>query len=261
MNHTNPPFSTEKSPNPPPNEDYIYDLSNSFSNNEIFNNDFNSSEIDESENLYDLIMIKPKSNNKDKIIFKTEKLQKKRGRKRNKESKKDEHTSWSIDNIIVKVQAHFLDFMISFLNDCVHSFPETQKYTFLKLDRGEKKKVSKKQIDKMKNSTIKDLLEKVKISKKFKRYDENTNKNNLDSLIEESWLRQIFKIKFSDLFFYCYNNERPLKELTIFGKKLIFSEATESFFDLLQKDKTMEDKIVEYTKEIYFDGKNPSENL
>ena len=240
----------------------MYDISNSFPFNQIFNFDSDFPEMDVSENLDDLIMINPKSINKGRIIFKTEKLQKKRGRKRNKESKKDEHTSWSIDNIIVKVQAHFLDFMISFLNDCVHSFPETQKYSFLKLDRGEKKKVSKKQIDKMKNSTIKDLLEKVKISKKFKRYDENTNKNNLDALIEESWLRQIFNIKFSDLIFYYYNNERPLKELKIFGKKLVFSKITESFNDLLQKNKnkTMEDKIVEYTKEIYFDDPNPSEN-
>ena len=145
----------------------MYDISNSFPFNQIFNIDSDFPEMNASENLDDLIMINPKSINKDKIIFKTEKLQKKRGRKRNKKSKKAVHTSLSIDNIIVKVQTHFLDFMISFLNDCVHSFPETQKYTFLKLDRGEKKKVSKKQMDKMKNSTIKDLLEKVKISKKF----------------------------------------------------------------------------------------------
>ena len=81
-------------------------------------------------------------------------------------------------------------------------------------------------------------------------------------MIEESWLRQIFHIKFSDLFFYYYNNEQPLKDLTIFGKKLILSKTTESFIALLQKDKNkiMEDKIVEYTKEIYFDGRNPSEN-
>ena len=263
MTYTNSPFSTENSFNFPPNEDNLFDISNSFPFNKIFNVDSNFHEMNESENLDDLIMINPKSINKDKIIFKTEMLQKKRGRKRNKESKKDEHTSWSIDNIIVKVQAHFLDFMISFLNDCVHSFPETQKYTFLKLDRGEKKKVSKKQMDKMKNSTIKDLLEKVKISKKYKQYDENTNKSNLDALMEESWLRQIFHIKFSDLFFYYYNNEQPLKDLTIFGKKLILSKTTESFIALLQKDKNkiMEDKIVEYTKEIYFDGRNPSENL
>jgi len=262
MTFINSPFSDENSINFPPKKSNIYDITNSFSFNEIFNNDFNFSEVDESEHLDDLIMINPKSINKGRIIFKTEMLQKKRGRKRNKESKKDEHTSWSIDNIIVKVQAHFLDFMISFLNDCVHSFPETQKYTFLKLDRGEKKKVSKKQMDKMKNSTIKDLLEKVKISKKYKQYDENTNKSNLDALMEESWLRQIFHIKFSDLFFYYYNNEQPLKDLTIFGKKLILSKTTESFIALLQKDKNkiMEDKIVEYTKEIYFDGRNPSEN-
>ena len=240
----------------------MYDISNSFPFNQIFNIDSYFPEMNASEHLDDLIMINPKSINKDKIIFKTEKLQKKRGRKRNKESKKAVHTSWSIDNIIVKVQAHFLDFMISFLNDCVHSFPENQKYTFLKLDRAEKKKVSKEQINKMKNSTIKDLLEKIKISKKYKQYDENNNKNNLDALMEESWLRQIFHIKFLNLFFYYYNNEQPLKDLTIFGKKLILSKTTESFIALLQKDKNkiMEDKIVEYTKEIYFDGRNPSEN-
>ena len=81
-------------------------------------------------------------------------------------------------------------------------------------------------------------------------------------MIEESWLRQIFHIKFLNLFFYYYNNEQPLKDLTIFGKKLIFSKTSESFIALLQKDKNkiMEDKIVEYTKEIYFDDPNPSEN-
>ena len=239
MTYTNSQFSTENSFNFPPNEDNLFDISKSFPFNQIFNFDSDFPEMDVSENLDDLIMINPKSVDKAK------------------------HTSQSIDNIIVKVQAHFLDFMISFLNDCVHSFPETQKYTFLKLDRGEKKKVSKKQMDKMKNSTIKDLLEKVKISKKYKQYDENTNKSNLDALMEESWLRQIFHIKFSDLFFYYYNNEQPLKDLKIFGKKLILSKTTESFIALLQKDKnkTMEDKIVEFTKEIYFDNKNPSENL
>ena len=151
MTYTNSPFSTENSFNFPPNEDNLFDISKSFPFYEIFNVDSNFHEMNESENLDDLIMINPKSINKDKIIFKTEKLQKKRGRKRNKESKKAVHTSWSIDNIIVKVQAHFLDFMISFLNDCVNSFPENPKYIFLKLDRAEKKKVSKKQIDKMKN--------------------------------------------------------------------------------------------------------------
>ena len=78
--------------------------------------------------------------------------------------------------------------MISFLNDCVHSFPNlrNQNIKFLKFDRREKNKVSKEQMNKMKNSTIKDLLEKVNISRKYKQYDKNTNKKNLDALIKES---------------------------------------------------------------------------
>ena len=44
----------------------------------------------------------------------------------------------------------------------------THYIKFLKFDRREKNKVSKEQMNKMKNSTIKDLLEKVNISRKYK---------------------------------------------------------------------------------------------
>ena len=186
-------------------------------------------------------------------------LTKKRGKKRNKESKKAEHTSLSIDYIITKVQAHFLNFMIYFLNDCVKTFFKEPKFKFLKFDRKEKIKVSNEQMDVMKNSTIKDLLEKIKISKKYKHYDENTNKNNLDSLMKEPWFRQIFNINFLDLFLYYYNNEQPLKELTIYGKKVTLKN-TKPFIALLQKNKIIKDKIIEYTQEIYFGNKNSSEN-
>ena len=130
------------------------------------------------------------------------------------------HTSSNIDNIIVKVQTYFLNFMISFLNDCVLALYKNRKYTFLKLDRAEKLKVSKEQMNKIKNSSIKDLLEEVKISKKYKQYNEDTNKKNLDALIKEPWFQKIFDMKILDLFVYYYNNEQPLKEITLFGKKV-----------------------------------------
>ena len=132
----------------------------------------------------------------------------------------------------------------------------THYIKFLKFDRREKNKVSKEQMNKMKNSTIKDLLENVKISKKYKQYNEDTNKKNLDALIKEPWFQQIFDMKFLDLFVYYYNNEQPLQEIKIFGKKIILSKNTESFIALLQKYEIMEDKIVKYTKEIYFDDVN-----
>jgi hypothetical protein len=188
-------------------------------------------------------------------------LKQKRGKKRNKESKKAEHTSSNIDNIIVKVQAYFINFIISFLNDCVLNYYKNQKYKFLNLARAEKLKVSKEQMNKMKNSTIKDLLENVKISKKYKQYNEDTNKKNLDALIKEPWFQQIFDMKFLDLFVYYYNNEQPLKEITLFGRKVMF-KTTKSFSDLLKKNKKNEDQIVKFTKVIYFDDEiNSSETV
>ena len=51
------------------------------------------------------------------ITFKTEKglLNQKRGRKRNEGNKKETHTCVNYDNIINKVQIHFLSFRVSFL--------------------------------------------------------------------------------------------------------------------------------------------------
>ena len=256
-------FSTENWMNFPFIENNIYITSNLSSGDEIFEtfSNFvpNFFDIDENENIDELYFINPNRINNHRINFRIELLKKKRGKKRNETSKKAEHTSWSIDNIIIKVQTYFLNFVISFLNDCVLTFYKTQKYIFLKFDRAETNKVSKEQMNKMKNSTIKDLLEKVKISGKYKQYDKNTNKKNLDALSKESWFQQIFDMKFLYLFSYYYNNVQPLKELKIFGRKVILSEGTKTFNSLLQKNKIMEDKITKYTIEIYFDGVNSSE--
>ena len=46
MTYTNSPFSTENSFNFPPNEDYIYNISNSFPFNQIFNFDSDFPEMD-----------------------------------------------------------------------------------------------------------------------------------------------------------------------------------------------------------------------
>lgn len=181
-------------------------------------------------------------------IFKTTK---KRGRGKNKESKKAEHNALSIDNIERKIQIHFLNFIIYFLNDCVLSFFNKQKFTFLKFPYSEKIKVSVEHMKKMKNSTIKDLLENIVISDKYKHFDRDINKMNLKALCEYDWFQQIFKIKYLDLFFDYYNDEHPLKEITKFGIKIILLQKTKSFYYLLQKNKNIEDEIIKYTKDLY----------
>jgi len=60
-----------------------------------------------------------KNDNKLRSTFRTEPAKKKRGKKRYKESKKAEHTAFAPENIITKIQVHYLNFIVSFLNDCV----------------------------------------------------------------------------------------------------------------------------------------------
>ena len=85
---------------------------------------------------------------KDSIIrslFLKQNEQKKREGLR-KESKKAEHNDWSIDNITSKIQIHYLNFIVSFLNDCVFSYFGKKKFSFININHKEKSKVSRKHL-------------------------------------------------------------------------------------------------------------------
>ena len=51
----------------------------------------------------------------------------------------------------------------------------------------------------------------------------------VEALIEHPWFKDIFERKYLDLFLYYYNDEKPLKELIIFDKKIILSKNTNLF--------------------------------
>ena len=70
------------------------------------------------------------------------------------------------DNITSKIQVHYLNFIISFLNDCVNSFFGKKEFNFLNIDYKQKSKVTKAHLDKMKDSTILDILKNIDISNK-----------------------------------------------------------------------------------------------
>ena len=105
---------------------------------------------------------------------------------------------------------------------------------------------------KIKKSTIKELIENIDISVKYKHHDKNknTNKMNLKALDENPWFKQIFEIKYLEFSDY-YNDEQPLKEITKFGKKILLQK-TKSFYYLVQKYKNLEDELIKYTKDLYF---------
>ena len=96
-------------------------------------------------------------------IFRTGLPKMKRGRKSENNSKKETHDSKSYDNILIKIQVHYMNFIISFINDCIRAFNKSKKLFFKKFNTDIKKKVSKMSFDSIKNSTINEILSNIKI--------------------------------------------------------------------------------------------------
>ncbi len=116
-----------------------------------------------------------------------------------------------------------MNFIVSFINDCVVSYFE-KKFPFININYKEKSKVSRKHLENMENSKILDI-----------------------------WFRKIFETKFLDLFLHYCNDKEPLKELTLFERKVTLSEETKSFYYLLQKKEELKEQITYFCKLIYLD--------
>ena len=224
--------------------------------NDVLDNGSSSSSLDEEELYYISKNILKRNLGE---IFKIELAKKKRGPKKKKETKKAEHNAWAKENIISKIQRHYLNFIVSFLNDSILSILGEKKRKiifFLNINNKIKSKSSNDHIAKMKKSTISDILKNSGISDRYKYYDENTNKMNVEALIEHPWFKEIFERKYLDLFLNYYNDEKPLKELMIFDKKVILSKNTKSFYYLLHKQEELKNQIIYFCKKDYLSDIN-----
>ena len=75
----------------------------------------------------------------------------------------------------------------------------------------------------------------MNISKKYKRYDKDINKINLEKLSQNDWFQNLIQLKYLDLFSFYYNDQELLKEISIYNKAINFSKKTKPFYDLLQR--------------------------
>jgi len=95
------------------------------------------------------------------------------------ESKKKIHDKYSVDNMLRKIQIHYLNFIIGFLNEILKNLNYEQR--FLKLNYEYKKNVNKDFVERLKKSTLKDIVI-IKISRKYKNYDNNINKKHSEDI-------------------------------------------------------------------------------
>ena len=166
---------------------------------------------------------------KRKINFKI----KHRGRKNIKLLNNKTHRKSDFDNILAKIQVHFINFIINLSNDALKIIKgKNFRKTFKNINYDFKKKININYIKKLQSYSIKDILI-IDISSKYKTVPKNFNKELINEVCNSSkWLEEFFNMKYISLFDYYYNNEK-----TINGKKIIFSSKTKSFKDLLENKK------------------------
>ena len=188
--------------------------------------------------------IELEENEEKKLYFKTKK-QKKRGRKtKTNNSKRKIHTKIDDDNILTKIQVHFLTFLINVSNDLIRQYFNVKKINkyFKQINYDDKKNITTEHIAELKSCTIKDILL-MKISKKYRKCEEDNNKQVYNFICEEankneelSWINYFFNMNYLEFFKNYYFTDEKKDYFSFQDKKINLSEKTELFYDLLEKN-------------------------
>ena len=169
--------------------------------------------------------------------------QNRRGRKPLSETRtKRVHDASDYDNILRKIQVHYLTFIISFINDLIDAFiPDYKELKFKNLSYDLKKTVSHSYVEGLKNKTIGEILQ-FKASSKNRKFIDSINQQIYQKIYTSNpFLKQFFDMSYLDLFNnYYYKSNR---NFTFEGIKVKMSQKTKFFVDLLQKNYLVVDKI------------------
>ena len=105
------------------------------------------------------------------------KKHKKRGRRKMINTNRKTHSKTDDDNVLTKIQNHFLTFLVDISNDVIKPYFEEEKInkTFMQIDYNIKKNIKLAHISELKTRSIKDILQ-MKVSPRNKNIGEDYNK-------------------------------------------------------------------------------------
>ena len=208
--------------------------SNSQQNNliiEIENRNNNSAKIETP--LISQENISENNSNKGKKLL----GRKKNGEKVN-ESEGSSHDMYSNDNISVKIQTHFLNFIIQSLN-CIFSHCNYKK-KLSKLDYEFKKDVTKENVEYLKNETIGNIISNNKISKKYTSINDKSEANKIicEEIKDISVLSKILSENYLVFFKKFYYNSDSYINLKDYGldKDITFTKDAKNFKHFLKEN-------------------------
>ena len=214
----------------------IFNFNLNLYNNNISDNCFNYTKTNITKPIF-AVCYKPNDLNEE------EKNSKKRGRKSLRSNKNVRiHGPSDDDNLLRKIQVHFLSFIVNFTNDIIRSFTIIEDPPLFKnLDYSIKKVVNHKNVETLKLKNISDILQ-LRVSPKMKIHDETVNKNiyyKICSLCPS--LIDYFQRSYVSLFREYYYNKNKI--FIVNGRIIKLSIKTKTFNDLLIKNYKCKDKL------------------
>ena len=195
---------------------------------------------------------KTSSESKRDLKFLTEvvNLYPKKGRKkkRNNDIGYKCHDKNSYDNILRKIQVHFISFIIEYSNAIIQNFCNSK---FFKINYKYKKEVNKSSFKNIKSKKIRDILNQ-KISEKYKKKNKDENKQTVELYIDTNpELKQIFSETYLDLFKNVYYLGKREITLKINGENTVISlNGIKMFKEFLNKIGKEDKENSEYVNRI-----------
>ena len=176
----------------------------------------------------------------------------KRGRPRrylHKNTNHKIHDCNSLDNILRKIQIHYLSYIISLTNDLIKSFSTSDNLRFKNIDYQIKSYVNYRFVKSLKKMKIKDILQ-FKISNKYRIYEPEINKKIFQKVSKLfPFLNDFFNMTYLEVFNKFYIKFG--KVINFEGKNIYLSENTKIFSDLLEKNKNIAVKIQKIVENIF----------
>ncbi len=200
------------------------------------NESINHSFIKKKRNIYNVI------NTKLICSTNTSSINKKMQKKSRKTHKADDE-----DNILRKLQVHYISFITFFVNEIIKAllYPNKNPPKFQIIDYETKKKVSSKYVKNLKNKTIGDIIQ-LKVSPKMKTIKADANINTYNEIKEKCpEIQEILQKKYIDVFKEYYFKENPeTQSIQIKDKNITLSKSkSKNYINLIQKYYHLKEKI------------------
>ena len=197
---------------------------------------------------------------------------KKRGRTKKIDVIRKIHGKTDDDNVLTKLQTHFLKFLINVCNDIIEPYLKKEKNNkyFRQINYKIKKNITADHINALKSCKIKDIF-KMEISKKYREYDKDNNKQVYDFICDKAnkneklrWIINFFEMNYLDFFENYYYTDKRRNYFSFQNNKINFSEKTKSFYNLLEKNRNnpeIQECLIRISKRYLKRIKQPSQKI